>query len=914
MDSALQISGWFAFFGLFLGYLFTSDPRRKRRFGWTSVVLAVGLSIMAATPLGDRELIPFVEKQARNKDKVFEELMIDVRKRAEGFKGSEFGLLKDAIESHNKTVDEALKKAAAEPQAKPAELPQKIDLRKYFINVPVPKEKAKSLTDANEAVLLEVQRRAGGKVRLGLDLKGGSSFLLQVETKGDPRALEQAKSVLLKRVDKLGLAEPVVQPIGTDRILIQLPGVSEAQREMARQTVQQTAFLEFRLVDPENAVHSAQAAADPTFNVPGYKKYEGIDEDEKGNTIRRIYFFEGGPARLTGDGLARALPDVDEHGNYSVRFELKPQARDRFGRLTEENIGRQLAIVLDGEVQSAPVIQSAITGGTGQITGRFTREQVLQLSMVLNNPLGTPVKLIEERNVDASLGKDSIRSGVQAGIIGAIAVLLFVGVYYLLTGIIADIAVVLNVVILIGILALFEFTLTMPGIAGIVLTIGMAVDANVLINERIREELKAGKGLRAAISTGYSKAFSTIFDSNITTLITAVILILLGSGPVKGFGITLTIGLLVNMFTAVVVTRLILDFLVDRGWVKSLPMLHLIRNTKIDFIGMRFYAIGLSCIVILFGAVSFVRRGGLEEVLPKSGVTDVVTGAIHSVIPRAGLNVYGIDFKGGEAVTLNFDQKVETGAVRTALEAAGFTDVSIQYQRERATGRETLEIKVPTAEKQQQVSVTQVLTQKFPDAGFSEASREAVGAAVSSELKRDAFFAMVIACVLILIYVALRFEFSFGLGGVVALVHDTLVTIGLFSLTGRQFSLPMVAAILTIIGFSINDTIVIFDRVREDLKLYGGRMSFKDVLNRAINETLSRTLLTSGTVLLATLALYIWGGTVINDFAFTFLVGVITGSYSTIFIASPVVLWWHNLQQRKGAPVVLQEPKAAQRV
>ncbi len=914
MEYAIQFTGWLAFFILLLTFLFATEQCTKRLCGWVSVALAVGLSLLAAYPPTDRELIPVVEAHARNKDENFSKALAQARERAAAGV-SEFVALQIAINNFPTVTAQGTTTVTA------------LNFRKYYPDIKIRDEDGRLTNTAsfNTALLLQLQRKAAGKIPLGLDLKGGSSFLLEVQSEPDKPvdtvAMEEAKSVMMRRVDALGLAEPLVQVVGENRILIQMPGASEADRQRAKDIVQRPAYLEFRLVHPRNHVESAKAKLDETHQVAGYKKFYGWGRDENGNRVREIYFLESIP-RLSGKVVKSARPDFDDRRRYMVAFELHPEASEQFARLTEEfharddQPGRNLAIVLDGEVQSAPTIRSPITTGSGVIEGDFSLDEVKRLSMVLTNPLDKPVKFIEERNVDASLGADSIRSGVMAGIIGASAVIVFMAIYYMLTGVIANVAVLFNIVILIGVMALFPFTLTLPGIAGIVLTIGMAVDANVLINERMREELSAGKALRQAIAAGYGKAFWTIFDSNVTTLMTATILIFLGSGPVKGFGITLAIGLLVNLFTAIVFTRLLLEFLVERGWVQNLNMLHVIRGTNIDFLKYRKPAAILSAVLVLVGVVWFIQRRGIEGVMPSGAFGDAIVGAVHKVIPQRGVDIYGIDFRGGEAITLDFQKRQDEDAVRRALEAAGYQDLFLQYQRELTTGHETLQIKLPLAQEGAQLMpVIKVLEQGFPEAKFDEISRETVGSTVSSELKGEAFLAIAVACVLILIYIALRFEFGFGLGAVVALLHDVLVTVGCFAISGRQFSLPMVAAILTIIGFSINDTIVIFDRIREDLKLHGNRLTMRQVINSAINQTLSRTFITSFTVLLATLSLFIWGGGVINDFAFTFLVGILTGTYSSVFIASPVVLWWHNRQAgiTREIPEVLSEPQSQQR-
>jgi SecD/SecF fusion protein len=425
-------------------------------------------------------------------------------------------------------------------------------------------------------------------------------------------------------------------------------------------------------------------------------------------------------------------------------------------------------------------------------------------------------------------------------------------------------------------------TLTLPGIAGIVLTVGMAVDANVLIYERIREETAKGKSLRGAIAAGYARAFSTIFDSHVTTLISSVILMYMGTGSIKGFGVALTIGVAASLFTALVVTRVIFDFLLDRGWLKSLPMFHLIRATKLDFMKLAKPAFAISWILIAIGVGYGLHRGK---------------------------SAFGVDFLGGDTTIFSFEQNVGDAAVRSALTKAGVKDPLIQFQKDISTRKETLRVDSATGTGDK---VKAVLT-ALPGAKFSLQRQDHIGATVGLEIRKSAMVAGLLSLFGILIYVAVRYEFSFAVGAVLAVIHDVLMTIGWYCLSGREFNATTVAAILTIIGFSTNDTIVIFDRIRENLKL-GVRGSLREVMNASLNQTLSRTLITSGTVFLATTSLFIFGGGAINDFAFTFLIGIITGTYSSIYIASALVLWWHRGQRPQlgaGAQVGIVEGPVA---
>jgi len=730
------------------------------------------------------------------------------------------------------------------------------------------------------------------KIKLGLDLKGGTSYQLKLDfsksnVKGGVNALQQAIDVIGKRVNKFGVTEPIIQAVGEDRILVQMPGLKEEDRQSARRTLERTAYLEFRMVHPDNQRLLIEEQSDPTFQPPaGYRKLIEQKKDESGRTVA-CYVKER--AELGGSHVKSAYVQSDNIGRPIVAFQLDSEGGAIFAHVTRAHIHEQLAIVLDGELRSAPVINSEIPGGQGIIEGTFTLVEAQELASVLENPLQAPVKIVEERGVDPSLGKDSIHSGIKAALIGAVAVVVFMVVYYLFAGVVANIALVLNIVILVGVLALFKFTLTLPGIAGIVLTIGMAVDANVLIYERIREELAANKSLRAAIMAGYQRAFIVIFDSNFTTIITAVILMCLGSGPVKGFGVTLTIGLLANLFAAVFVTRAIFDWLVEKGWMKSFNILHIFRHLPhINFLGVWKIAFAISWLIIIAGMFAFVRDGGLQVGKGK---------------------VYGIDFKGGDTVTMTYTKRVDEDALSKSLERGGFTEAYVQYQRNLAGGSEVLALKLPEGASEKVVAH---LGSEFPDAQFKVIGTERIGAMVGKELLNQALWAVGAALLAIMLYVAFRFgEMSYGLGALISLVHDILMTIGLFCLAGRTFSMPVVAAILTLIGYSINDTIVVFDRIRENKKLAGGKLTYFDLINRSVNETLSRTILTAGTVFLCAVSLYVFGGRVLNDFAFCFVVGVLTGTYSSIYIASPCVLWYHRKEENKAMMAARKKAAAA---
>ena len=744
------------------------------------------------------------------------------------------------------------------------------DLTRYF-----PSLSEEEDLDKNRSVLNRLQKMAAGRIKLGLDLQGGTAFLVSLDQSrikdvaDKEHAVQQAIEVLRKRVDTFGVAEPILQPAGQDRILIQLPGMSEAEKESAKTTIQKAAFLEFRLVHPDS---DALVKAD--IVEPGYELMQEVSRRHKSEAPPTFLVSKTTEDGLTGAFVKRSSVFPNPlTGSPMISLQFNSEGAQKFADITRANTGRLLAIVLDGELYSAPRINEPILGGSCEISGDFDLKQAYELANVLQNPLEAPVHILEERGVDPSLGRDSIRSGITAALIGTVAVALFMLVYYLVGGVVANIALALNIVILLGVMCSVGTTLTLPGIAGVVLTIGMAVDANVLIFERIREELAAGKSIRGALSAGYDKAFGTIFDSNLTTLISSVILIFMGTGPVKGFGVTLTIGVSASLFTSLVVTRLIFDWLLARGWLRSLPMLHLIRGQKIDFMRYALPAFCASWALILIGSGYGLYRG-------------------HEVL--------GVDFAGGDRLVLRYTNEVQIADLRRAVSDLKLGEATVQKQKDPATGKETVQL---TTEAGSGQKLEKALEAKFPNAGFNRVSLDEVGATVGREIQKSALVASLLALFSILVYVAFRYEFSFAVGAVVAIIHDILMTMGWFFLSGRQLSAPIVAAVLTIIGFSINDTIVILDRIREDLKL-GVRGTFLEVMNAALNQTLSRTIITSGTVFLATLSLYLFGGGVINDFAFTFLVGILTGTYSSIYIASALVLWWHKGQRPKiGAQI-----------
>lgn len=696
-----------------------------------------------------------------------------------------------------------------------------------------------------------------GKIKLGLDLQGGMHLVLRVDTSkladnAKEDATERAIEIIRNRIDQFGVAEPSIQREGDDRIVVQLPGVSDRERALA--LLGKTALLEFKVVSEDAA--KLKEATDG--KVPeGFELHRG----EEGEAI----LIESATV-LTGKYITNAGVSYESNFNEPVvTLEFNGEGAKLFSDLTGANLGRRIAIILDGKVQSAPVVNERIPSGRAQISGRFNIDTANDLSIALRaGALPAPIIVEEERSVGPSLGRDSIQQGIQASVIGFASVAGFMAVYYLFGGLVANLALMLNILIILAALAYFQATLTLPGIAGTVLTIGMAVDANVLIFERIREEQALKKPMAASLMAGYTKAFTTILDSNLTTLITAVILYYMGSGPIKGFALTLGIGLLASMFTAVFVTRALFDLFLWKGGLKNLHMLRILNFIpNIDYLKLRKIFYTLSILVIGWGAIVFFQRGP---------------------------SMFGVEFTGGTMQVYRFQKDVSVDVVRKSLSEIGLGTATIQKVGD------SHEIMI-RSEQGSEKAIQDKMRQSLSDNAFETLRIDSVGPVVGKEIKVKALWALILSLLGIWIYVVWRFDFKFAFGAILSLFHDGLIAIGFVAISGREFSVPVLAAILTVLGYSINDTIVIFDRIRERRRA-GSRESFEETINTSVNQTLPRTILTSLTVFMVVLSLFFKGGEVINDFAFTMLVGIISGTYSTVYIAAPVLVDWPGSKKK----------------
>src|SRR5215468_5032993 len=490
-------------------------------------------------------------------------------------------------------------------------------------------------------------------IALGLDIQGGTSFLIRLkgaDKEVNKGMLDQAVEVIRKRVDVFGVSEPVISPVGNDRILVQIPGLDTAKIQEARDQLSRVAKLEFRLVYPDNGerlktIDEGKEVIPPDYRIEVYKhQAEGNQKPiEERLLIKK-------KADLSGDRVSASNAYYGNEG-WTVQLKFDSEGAKKFGQITEQYKGHRFAIVLDAVIQSAPVIRDAIYGGDAVITGRFTEEEARGLASVLENPLQTPVSIEEERSVSPTLGMDSIRVSVVAGLVGLAITLVCVAIYYKIPGLIANLALIINLILLVGAMTMFHFVLTLPGIAGIILTIGLSVDANVLIYERLREEMALGKSLKVALNTAYEKAFSSIFDANVTTLITAAILFWKATGPVRGFAIALTLGILASLFTALIVGRNLFSWFVDTEKVTRISMLHLISSKHIDFLGKGFLAAMLSLALLIAGATAFVVRGDRN---------------------------FGVDFKGGDLLSLSAAKNVQVSQIREALKPIHLDNEPIQ--------------------------------------------------------------------------------------------------------------------------------------------------------------------------------------------------------------------------------------------
>ena len=668
-------------------------------------------------------------------------------------------------------------------------------------------------------------------IPLGLDLSGGVSITYQVVDE-NPSAEDMSDTIykLQKRVDSYSTEASVYQ-VGDDRITVEIPGVQDANEIL--EDLGNPGSLEFQMPD--------------------------------------------GSVFMTGDMVedAQGATATDRYGNkqYIVSLKLTDEGAKIFGEVTSENIGKNLPIVYDGETISYPQVQSAITGGEAQITGMSSFEEADNLATQIRiGSLSLQLSELESSVVGAQLGSQAIASSLKAGAIGLAIVMVFMIVMYAVPGIAASLALAIYTTLVIATLYLFDITLTLPGIAGIILGIGMAVDANVIVFARIREEIATGKSVQTSMKIGFQKAMSAILDGNITTLIAAVVLIALGSGTVKGFAYTLMIGIILSLFTAMVVTRYILYSLYALG-LKSEKLYGRAKERKsIDFIGKKAVFFTISGIIIAAGLISM---------------------GVHSATEGKALN-YGLDFMGGTSTTADFGkdmtiEDIENDIVPYVEKVTGDSDV----QATKVEGTTQVTIKTRTLSLDERQKLEDTLAENC-DVDASTITSQSISSTISGEMRSDALKAVIVSCIFMLLYIWFRFkDIRFAASAILALVHDVLVVITVYALVRISVGSTFIACVLTIVGYSINDTIVIFDRIRENLALKTGKQTaeeLREVANKSLTQTLSRSINTSITTFIMVVMLYILGVASIRDFSLPLMAGLVCGAYSSICIATE--LWY----------------------
>ena len=744
-------------------------------------------------------------------------------------------------------------------------------------------------------------------------IEAGKPFTVTV----DPNTLKQdisetvksALTVIRERVNKLGVTQPVVIQQGETRIRVQVPGEKNPDRVISE--VIRPARLEFRGVStssqsytdsdgkerfPENSqdfINIETGEVLPGKSIPpGYEKrimrVTSTNKETNQLETNDRYILVKKKVEMTGEDLQNAYAFVDQtsfSGQNQVVVEFKPKGAKRFGDVTAQYVNKPLAMLLDDVVYSAPNVNEEITGGRCNITGGFSLEEARNLSMVLKaGALPAELSTKEKRTVEASLGADSIKSSVFALAIGSLLVAIYMIAYYGTAGVISMLAVLINVMIIFAFMKLMSATLTLSGIGGILLTVGMAVDANVLIYERIREELHGGKSLRTSINLGFGRAFGVIFDANLTTLISGLVMLQFGSGSVKGFALSLNIGILATLFTGLFVTQTLIE--AYYLWRKKISLGRLMwfkPGWYLDFIGLRKYSYTLSIILLVICVL---------WVLPFK--------------PFPGSN-WGVDFTGGVLVDVESVEDVNVQKLQEEFPEWRLQKVAGQNKfivRAKLASEGAEEIPKTVAE------VETGLTQALGAGKFTIKGSEAVSNEVGGEFTQKAMIAVLIASIGILGYMAFRFEFAFGLAAVLALFHDVLITFGLFNILGYfgfagEVTLDVVAALLVILGYSVNDTIIIFDRVRENMKLHPS-MPFCQMINHSICDSMNRTIMTVSTVLVVLLVMMLIGGVGLFDFALVLFIGIVKGTYSSSLVASPLLYELHERAKRQGKTIVRQ--------
>jgi len=824
-------------------------------------VLVTVVFIWSMYPLQQQDIFKVFEQKVKNKDaKIEKVLQIAKEKKDKGM-----------------YAISALDEAAAEVG---------VDLGDY-INV-------KNAVN-NRDVINYLREQASGSIRRGIDINGGVEFYLKLLPKEDDSGntvkvsdvkftqyRDAAIEIIRNRLETQKIYETEISPAGADYISLKAPIVSRDEKLKLLNLIKMSAKLEFCLVHPTNAELVSKYSSLPEeerakFAPPnGYKIMKMLEMNRGKKPQTMVYFIKARP-EMTGKNVTSAGPSMDQFGQRLIHLGFNGDGAREFGKVTRENVNRQLAIILDGTLYSAPNIQGAIEGGQAQITGQFSKEEAENISNALiSGSLPVRIDVQGVFDTDPTLGESALKNSLLTGLVSFIMVCLFMLFYYRRAGLVANVALVLNIVLLLGGFAAFNCTLTLAGIAGIILTIGMAVDANVLIYERIREELDNNKTLANAVSAGFDRAFLTILDSNLTTILTGVILMWQGTGAIKGFAIALTIGIALNLFTSLFVTRLMFDIMAKYTDFRTLKMLKFFSRPNIDFLKLSRILLPATTIFAVFfiGACCY-----------------------------KGKAIFGIDFTGGTLLTYEYNERINETTVSDELARDGYPAPKVTYKTNIVQNSKIIEIVIPPAKggadaKNKDISyheqVMTLLNKTFPKSEFKGGEEVTLGGLIGWEFSKKAIMAFILAIIGMIIYLSLRFEFAYGCAAMISLIHDIIIAVGFYVVfCNGEISMQVVAAALTILGYSVNDTIIVFDRIREDVGLVKNK-TYHDIINLSINQTLSRTIITSFTVFLVTLIMYIMGGNNLKDFVIVMLVGVVVGTYSSAFIAAPIISIWHK--------------------
>jgi SecD/SecF fusion protein len=670
----------------------------------------------------------------------------------------------------------------------------------------------------------------GSSIDKGLDLVGGTSLLMEIkEEKVDQSVIERTIDLISMRVNSDGVSEIPITQEGENRIRIEIPG--EFDTDKVLETIGKTGELTF--------------------------------EDPKGNVL------------LTGKEVKEAGAYISQDNKYVVSLELNEDGTEKFAEATKTFLNQNIAIKMDGEILTNPTVNAVISDGKAVIEGMSSLEEANSIaSIITSGALPVKLEVSSVKTVGPTIGAEALSLSIKAGMIGMACIILFMIAYYRVPGIVASVAIVLYVSLLLVIFSQFGVVLTLAGIAGLILTIGMAVDANVLIFERTKEELKLGKSIKTSVEVGYSRALSSILDSNITTIIAALVLYFLGSGSVKGFAVTLLIGIIVSIFTALFVTKFLLSNAVNAGWINKPSHFGVKEGKKLEFNSFKI----------------------IEKTKIWFTISIIITVIGIGFLATKGLN-YGIDFKGGTLITLDMSQQFNKDDVNTIIDKYAKDKYSTKLADE---GKEIqIIVQEGILDEEKTNNLVNEIKEKYSLEDSALIGKESIGSTVGNELKKKALLALGVASIAMLIYITARFEFSYAAAAIIALLHDVFITISFYAIFGIQANTPFIAAILTIVGYSINDTIVIFDRIRENVKK-NRRMDSAEVANISITETMTRSINTSLTTLITIVAVYVLVPS-IREFSLPLIVGIACGAYSSIFIASPLWVIIKNAKQKKKA-------------